>query len=114
MIFPCGSTSRLCRWKNSPAFRPGPYSFIKVDPTDPTTNGTDPGITVKYGRENLFADAYTDLSQFIPNPADPKVSSLAVDCHAIDPFFDTTGYLGAFQPGQPTWLSTPWVSLELQ
>jgi hypothetical protein len=86
----------------------------KVDPVDPTQMGTDPGITVKYGRENLFADAYTDLSQFIPSPPAAQVTSLAVDCHAIDPFFDTTGYLGAFQPGQPTWLSTPWISLELQ
>jgi len=84
----------------------------KVDPADPTQMGTDPGIQVKYGLD--LPTSQTDLSQFIPNPADPKVTSLAVDCHAIDPFFDTTGYLGAFQPGQPTWLSSPWVSLELQ
>ena len=34
--------------------------------------------------------------------------------NVVDPFFDTTNYLGAFDPTKPTWLTTPWISLELQ
>ena len=84
----------------------------KVDPADPTQMGSDPGIPVIYGTG--APSAQTDLSQFIPNGTQPKVTSLAVDCKAIDPFFDTTTYIGAFQPGQPTWLSSPWITLDLQ
>jgi len=67
---------------------------------------------VKYGRG--LVDSQTDLNQFIPNGSQPLVNTLATDCHAIDPFFDTTNYIGAFNPSGATWLTTPWISLELQ
>jgi hypothetical protein len=80
--------------------------------------GLDPGIPLKYGLG--LVDSQTDLSQFIPSdntkPGYGLVTAggLATDCHAIDPFFDTTNYLGAFDPTKPTWLTTPWISFELQ
>jgi hypothetical protein len=78
--------------------------------------GLDPGIVVKYGLG--LVDSQTDLNQFIPtnNAAAgfPLVHSLAGDCHAIDPWFDTTNYIGAFDPNGTTWLTTPWISFETQ
>jgi hypothetical protein len=74
--------------------------------------GPDPGIHVKYGLG--LADSETDLNQFIPDGTQPLIGTLAGDCHAIDPFFDTTNYIGAFDPTKPTWLTTPWISFELQ
>src|SRR5262249_52291943 len=46
----------------------------------------------------------------IPNPGAATLSS-AIDCHAIDPYFDTTDYVGAFRPGGPSWLTAPWIDL---
>jgi hypothetical protein len=74
--------------------------------------GPDPGIHVKYGLG--MPTSQTDLSQFIPDGTQPLINTLATDCHVIDPFFDTTNYIGAFDPTKPTWLTTPWISLELQ
>jgi len=81
-------------------------------PADPTTVGPDPGINVKYGRG--LGDSQTDLSQYKPDGSQPLVTSLAMDCKTIDPFFDTTNYIGAFDPNGTTWLTAPWVSFELQ
>ena len=84
-------------------------------PSDPG-EGLDPGIVVKYGLG--MPDSQTDLSQFIPTNTSaagyPLVTSLAGDCSAIDPFFDKTNYIGAFDPTKPTWLTAPWISFELQ
>jgi hypothetical protein len=80
-------------------------------PADPG-EGPDPGIHVKYGL--ALPDAQTDLSQFIPDDSQPLVTSLATDCHTIDPYFDTTTYVGAFDPTQAAWLMSPWISFELQ
>jgi hypothetical protein len=97
----------------SPAQAWGLFATQKaIVPVDPTTAGPDPGITVKYGLG--LVDSQTDLNQFKPNGSQPLVTSLAMDCKTIDPFFDTTNYVGAFDPSGTTWLSTPWVSFELQ
>ncbi len=83
-------------------------------PGDPGA-GLDPGLPVKYGLG--LADSQTDLAQFVPTNSAaagfPLVTSLASDCHAIDPYFDTTTSIGAFAPAQPSWLTSPWVSFEL-
>jgi hypothetical protein len=42
------------------------------------------------------------------------VTSLAGDCHMLDPFFDSTDYIGAIDPTKPSWLTSPWISFELQ
>jgi len=42
------------------------------------------------------------------------VHSLAMDCKTIDPFFDTTDFIGAFDPLRPSWLTAPWLSFELR
>jgi hypothetical protein len=85
------------------------------DPSDPG-EGLDPGIVVKYGLG--LSDSQTDLGQFVPTnhgaPGFPLVTALAGDCHALDPFFDATGYIGAFDPTKPSWLTSPWISFELQ
>ncbi len=83
-----------------------------IVPVDPTTVGPDPGLHVIYGTGAV--NAQTDFNQYIPDGTQPLVTTLAMDCHTIDPFFDTTTYIGAFAPGQPTWLTSPWVSFELQ
>src|SRR5262245_19352923 len=58
--------------------------------------GLDPGIVVKYGLG--LSDSQTDLGQFVPTnhaaPGFPLVTALAGDCHALDPYFDSTGYIG--------------------
>jgi hypothetical protein len=81
-----------------------------VVPSDPTSSGPDPGIVVKYGLG--LPDSQTDLSQFIPTNT-ALVHSLAMDCHALDPFLETTDYVGAFDPDGTTWLTSPWISLRL-
>ena len=66
--------------------------------------------------------AQTDLNQFIPQGGSPGVASqslvntLAMDCKTIDPFFDTTNYVGAFRPGDPAgnWLTSPWINFHLK
>jgi hypothetical protein len=85
------------------------------DPSDPG-EGLDPGIVVKYGLG--LSDSQSDLGQFVPinhaAPGFPLVTALAGDCHALDPYFDSTGYVGAFDPAMPSWLTSPWISFELQ
>lgn len=34
------------------------------------------------------------------------------DCSSIDPTFDDNGYIGAFAPGQASWLTSPWISFD--
>lgn len=96
------------------------YSLLpSVSPSDPTQLGTDPQIPVTYGLG--LGTSQTDLNQFIPagsSPgvaSEPLVNSLAMDCKTIDPFFDTTNYVGALKPGDPAsnWLAGSWVSLAL-
>ncbi len=89
-----------------------------VSPANPATNGTDPMTPVVYGTG--APTAQTDLNQFIPagaggNATQPLVNSLAMDCKTIDPFFDTTNYVGAFRPGDTAgnWLTAPWISFRL-
>jgi hypothetical protein len=43
-----------------------------------------------------------------PVPTGNVASSF--NCSTIDPSFDNNGYIGAFAPGQPSWLTTPWIS----
>ena len=102
---PCNPTT----WYNS---------LTAVSPTNPATNGTDPMTPVVYGTG--VPTAQTDLNQFIPagaggNATQPLVNSLAMDCKTIDPFFDTTNYVGAFRPGDTAgnWLTAPWISFRL-
>src|SRR4029077_17233601 len=97
------------------------YALLpSVDPTSPTSNGSDPHVPVVYGQG--LPTSHTDLHQSLPagpSPGvatEPKVNSLAMDCKSIDPtFFETGNYIGAFKPGDPgsNWLSTPWVSFRL-
>src|SRR5262249_4610269 len=82
-----------------------------LEPVDPTTIGSDPALRVKYGTG--AGDQLTDLGQFIPANT-PVVHSLAMDCKTIDPFFETTDFIGAFDPLRPSWLTAPWISFELQ
>ena len=67
-------------------------------------------MTIIYGTG--VPNAQTDFNQF--KPTNPSINGLAMDCKTIDPFFDTTNYIGAFDPSGTTWLTTPWISLELQ
>jgi hypothetical protein len=94
-------------------------SLTAVNPTSPSSIGSDPLLDIHYGTGD-GSDTDTNVNQWIPAGASPGVASnslvntLAMDCKTIDPFFDTTTYIGAFAPGQPTWLTTPWVSFELK
>jgi hypothetical protein len=89
-----------------------------VTPADPSTQGTDPRIPVIYGTG--VPGAQTDLTQFTPAgtggvATEPSVNSLAMDCKTIDPFFETTNYIGAFKPGAgQDWLQAPWINFRLQ
>jgi hypothetical protein len=106
---------------NSPCTATAWYaSLTAVDPANPATNGTNPLTPVIYNTG--VPNAQTDLNQFIPQggspgvATEPKVNSLAMDCKSIDPFFDTTNYVGAFNPGDPAhnWLTAPWISFRLK
>jgi hypothetical protein len=50
-------------------------------------------------------------------PVDPvpsaAASSTAFDCHTLHSALDTTNYIGAFAPGAPSWLTTPWIAYDL-
>jgi hypothetical protein len=97
-----------------------------VNPSDPTQTGTDPQLGADttglvYGT-HVGTDTPTNVDQFIPSGSSPGVAtvslvnSLAMDCKTIDPFFDTTNYVGALRPGDSAanWLTTPWISFETQ
>jgi hypothetical protein len=91
-----------------------------VNPASPSANGSDPLTPVVYGTG--VPTAQTDLNQFIPQggspgvATQPLVNTLAMDCKTIDPFFDTTNYVGAFRPGDTAanWLTAPWISFRLK
>ncbi len=93
-----------------------------VQPTSITAQGPDPQIPVHYGDGMPGLDTDNNYNQFIPaggSPgvaSQPLVNSLAMDCKTIDPFFDTTNYVGAFRPGDPAsnWLAGTWVNLHKQ
>jgi hypothetical protein len=115
-----GPVQVLGNW-SSPCSPTDWYTHLpSVDPASPTANGTDPQLPIIYGTGVL--NAQTDLNQWIPagpSPGTPNVAlvhTLAMDCKTIDPFFDTTDYVGAFRPADPAsnWLSTPWISFQLQ
>jgi hypothetical protein len=92
----------------------------RIYPTAPGAVGPDPGIPLTYPTNT------SDVNQFFPTAGGPAATTVAADCKAIDSFFDTTNYLGAFNPaGNPNdpadnWLratagpgGTSWVSFEL-
>jgi len=95
-------------------------SLTAVNPASPSSNGSDPLTPIIYGTG--VPGAQTDLNQFIPQggspgvASQPLVNSLAMDCKTIDPFFDTTNYVGAFRPGDPgsNWLTSPWISFRVK
>jgi hypothetical protein len=104
----------------SPCTPAGWYADLTaVDPANPGTNGTNPLTPIVYGTG--VPTAQTDLNQFIPQggspgvATEPKVNSLSMDCKTLDPFFDTTNYVGAFRPGDiaGNWLTAPWISFRL-
>jgi hypothetical protein len=38
--------------------------------------------------------------------------SSSLNCSTLDPAFESNDYIGAFASGQPSWLTTPWISFE--
>jgi hypothetical protein len=79
-----------------------------VDPARGAGNvGPDPGISSTYPTDPASG-------QFIPTAGSPLATHAAADCHAVDPFLDTTNYLGGFAPNGTNWLfPTPgscWIS----
>lgn len=52
-----------------------------------------------------------------PNPVPALASSLGTGafatCSSIDPSFDDTSYIGGFQPGAASWLTSPWISFAI-
>ncbi len=96
-----------------------------VNPTSISAQGNDPQLGIGNGGLHYGDDGGSDTdnnyNQFIPGGSpgtatEPLVNSLAMDCKTIDPFFDTTNYVGAFRPGDPAsnWLAGTWVSFEKQ
>lgn len=60
---------------------------------------TDPGVSLAYPPTN-------------PKPAGAVTT--AFDCTTLDPFFQSTTYLGGFDPAGDNWLTTPWISFDVQ
>lgn len=86
----CGDTQDLCnQWDNGPT----PLVFT-TDPGMPAGCGTTVGC--------------------IPVGSRPAVNT-SFDCSAIDPFFEATDYIGAFDPDNAgsTWADAAWVTFEL-
>jgi hypothetical protein len=69
-----------------------------------TTQASAPTRTFDPGLAHNTGEVWPPASP-VPNTA---ANSTAIDCKTVDAFFDTTGYVGAFQPGAQSWLTTPW------
>jgi hypothetical protein len=72
-----------------------------------TSQATAPTRTIDPGLPANTGEVWPPVSP-VPTSA---ANSNALDCKSIDAFFDTTGYVGAFQPGAASWLSTPWYNV---
>jgi hypothetical protein len=87
----CSSCSLYNLWKtqaSGPVFEADPQ-FVNLNPTNYT--GATPD----------------------PRPQNAAFTNNNFDCKTFDSTFDTTGYVGAFQPGQPIWMTAPWVSFAI-
>jgi hypothetical protein len=69
-----------------------------------TSQATAPTRTIDPGLPANIGEVWPPVSP-VPTTA---ANSNALDCKTVDAFFDTTGYVGAFQPGAASWLSSPW------
>jgi hypothetical protein len=83
--------------------RNGRACFVDGDCTGGGTCGgvpaqVDPGIS----------EAYPNTDPRPTNAA--AVAGNGFDCKTLEPSFDTTNYIGAFQPGGTNWLQAPWIS----
>lgn len=67
------------------------------------TRTIDPGLPANTG------EVWPPVSP-VPTTA---ANSAAIDCKTIDAFFDTTGYVGGFQPGAASWLTAPWYNVAI-
>ena len=76
------------------------HTSLGNEPTSRTSGGTDPSIT----------EVWPPGPGVVPGIGTVPDTHAATDCSTKDSFFDPTDYIGAFQPGQPSWLSTPWIS----
>jgi hypothetical protein len=70
--------------------------------TAPVLN-VDPGLPANTGQ------VWPPVSP-VPTAA---ANSNALDCKTVDAFFDTTGYVGGFQPGAASWLTSPWYDVAI-
>jgi hypothetical protein len=70
--------------------------------TAPSSTATDPGFPATTGT------VWPPLDP-IPGAA---AGSTAFDCATLHPSFETTSYVGAFAPGAPSWLTTPWIAYD--
>jgi hypothetical protein len=55
-------------------------------------------------------DPGLDCATFGCDPVPTGDVSSDLDCSTIDSSFDDNGYIGALAPGQPSWLTSPWIS----
>ena len=69
-----------------------------------TTQASAPTRTIDPGLAANTGEVWPPVSP-VPTTA---ANSSAIDCKSVDAFFDTTGYVGAFQPGAASWLTSPW------
>jgi len=70
--------------------------------TAPSSITTDPGFPAATG---------TVWPPIEPIPG-AVATSTAFDCATLDPSLETTNYIGAFAPGAPSWLTTPWIAYD--
>jgi hypothetical protein len=76
------------------------FNLWTAQPTAPVRT-IDPGLPAGTGT------VWPPLSP-VPTTA---ANSSAIDCNDVDAFFDTTGYVGGFQPGAASWLTSPWYNV---
>ena len=77
------------------------------------TAGTNPNLGPGWGTHaTRWDDVLASGGGYPANVPDVRPTSTvgfppATDCHQIDDFFDTTNYIGAFDPSGTNWLDTP-------
>ncbi len=77
-------------------------SLWTTQATAPSSITTDPGFPAATG---------TVWPPIEPIPG-AAATSAAFDCATLHPSFETTNYVGAFAPGAPSWLTSPWIAYD--
>jgi hypothetical protein len=91
---PCNSVDLYNLWKAQPMNAPTTWPVFEADPMLP------------FDEVNGYDGSTPD-----PRPGNAAMVNTHFDCKTLNSVFDTTNYIGAFDPSQPNWMTQgTWVS----